>query len=316
MLDAQELAAIRSAMSVAPSSGKPLGADDAFEADAQPIALIADDHAARRARPEGRRLGEQWALALGKRIKRSFGVDLDLGLDTVEASDGGWLRTELGGTWMRCLELAGRPGVALLSIGGPLIEALAAHLLGGAAVELDAPRPPSATALSVFSPVGAAVCAAVSEVWQEQQGATVRVLCDPVANEAERRSLSEVDLLVTVTLRASGPLGGTIQILARPETLVAPTPRIEAVPVAPGAVEAVLGGVAVEVSVEMGRHRITLTELAALRPGRIITLSRSIDDPLPVLCEGVLKAHGRVRETGGLLTIEIVEAARQGGRAA
>ncbi len=52
--------------------------------------------------------------------------------------------------------------------------------------------------------------------------------------------------------------------------------------------------VPVEVTVEVGRTRLTLGELVKLGPGSLVTLDREAHEPADVLVNGKIVAHGEV----------------------
>ena len=55
-----------------------------------------------------------------------------------------------------------------------------------------------------------------------------------------------------------------------------------------------LGGVTVELSVEVGRTRMTLGEALALGPGSVVTLDQLADQPVDLLVNGRRIARGEV----------------------
>lgn len=55
-----------------------------------------------------------------------------------------------------------------------------------------------------------------------------------------------------------------------------------------------LSAVPVDLSVEMGRTRMTVGETLELRPGSIITLNRMAGEPVDLLVNGTPIAHGEV----------------------
>jgi flagellar motor switch protein FliN/FliY len=83
-----------------------------------------------------------------------------------------------------------------------------------------------------------------------------------------------------------------------------------------------LGGVSVELTVEVGRTRMSLSETLALGPGSVVTLDRLADQPVDLLVNGRPIARGEVvviDEEFGLRITEVVGAtppARTPGAAA
>lgn len=76
----------------------------------------------------------------------------------------------------------------------------------------------------------------------------------------------------------------------------------------PGAIEALLHDVPLEVTVELGRSRMNLSELAAhLGPGSIITLDTPTGAPLDVRVNGRIIARAEAIAVGEKCGIRIVE---------
>jgi flagellar motor switch protein FliN/FliY len=70
-----------------------------------------------------------------------------------------------------------------------------------------------------------------------------------------------------------------------------------------------LNDVQMEVTAELGRHRMTVRELMSLQPGSVIELDRAAGSPVDVLVNGSLLAHGEVvviDEEFGVRVSEIV----------
>ncbi len=302
-LDPNELAAIRAA--IAPAATPARQAAVANE-DAQPVALIADDRAAESARPNGLRIGTRWALTSRAAILRLCGTRADVEVLAADTVDSSALRDDLQGAWLRCVTVGGRRGSALVAITGSMIETLAACMLGAPVQQGGPVRPPSPTSLRIFAPVGEALVAALSAAWGEEQACEVSIVDNSTAADIWRRELADGDVVVVLTLEVKGPVSGVLRLIARPELLVVPAAIMEAVPAPPGAIEEALGGIPVELRVELGRIRMTMAEFAALEPGQIIPMAKFIDDPLPVRCAGRLKAWGRAMVARGVVAVEIL----------
>jgi flagellar motor switch protein FliM len=309
MLEADEIAAIREAM------GQVVAAPTANEVtsrDAQPIALIAEDRAVVQARPNGIKIGTRWARLAKKQIQRMTGakVEIDLvGADSVEAAS---LRDELVSTWTGAIATADKNPLSLaVAVSGPMIETLAARFLGAVnAEEAGAERPPSAVALRLFQPLGDGLLRALAEAWQEEQGCAATVV-DDLREIRTRQELLGSGIVLLVTLSVRGGASGQIRILSRPEALIAPAPRVEAVPAAVGQINETLGLITVEVSVELGRARVTMNELSMMRPGAVISLDRFVDDLLPIRCQGVIKAWGRAMVARNAMAVEVGETPKE-----
>lgn len=102
-------------------------------------------------------------------------------------------------------------------------------------------------------------------------------------------------------LSAAEPLG--------PHVLVAALPFLEAVKVT--------------VDVRVGRVASTVGDLLALRDGQVLTLDRSLDEPLDVLIDGQVVARGTLVAVGEHFGLRLTQApalsganAREGGAAA
>lgn len=309
MLDAAELEAIRSAIGEALRGSSAPTQSAAREAT--PIPLIADDRAAETARPSGLKLAGRWAITAARRIARLTGARLEIDVSGVEIVEGEAIKEEFASNWSRCFEVSGRRGYAMVAAAGPLIEALATCLLGGTPDEVQEDHEPSATSLRLFGPVGEAVVSSLMDVWQEEQSCTSRLVEDGARVDGWRRSLGDADVVVLITLTASGPTRGTFKMIARPETLVAPPAPVEAVRVPPGAIEEALGAVPIEVRVELGRARMTMADFAELGPGDVIPLDQFVDDLLPVQCNGIVKGFGRALVSRGVMAVEVSEIADQ-----
>ncbi len=52
--------------------------------------------------------------------------------------------------------------------------------------------------------------------------------------------------------------------------------------------------ISVTLTIELGRTRMSLKELLALEQGSVIELQRMVDEPMDVLVNGTLVAHGEV----------------------
>ena len=70
--------------------------------------------------------------------------------------------------------------------------------------------------------------------------------------------------------------------------------------------------VPVEVTVSLGRQRISVAELLALKEDSILPLSSEIEDPIDLIVEGKTVARGELIETpDGTLAIKITEIPEQ-----
>jgi flagellar motor switch protein FliN/FliY len=314
-LDSQELAALQDAMrEVLGAPGRTAGAT--ADPDVVPVALIADDRAADGARPVGLRIAERWAQLVRRRLRHLVGTSCDISVHGAELGDGGVLRHRLEGAWTGAVVSSGREGAALVAVGGAIVEELAARLLGGAVTPAPAARPPTRTALGLFTSAGELIADALATAWSDDQGCAAARASDPALLARCRAELAQADIVACITLRVSRPAEGWIQLFARPRTLIAPPEQVQAVPAAPDQVDAALARVPVQVLVELGRKQLPLRELGALRVGDVIALDRFVDDPVPVYCGGVLKARGQAAVCRGVIAVAIVAQHDQGEGAA
>jgi flagellar motor switch/type III secretory pathway protein FliN len=309
LLEEDEVAAIRAAMTqsaAAPSDARAIDlAQASTAASAAAVALIAEDRAASHARPNAIRLATRWARSAARLLVRQ-GLKVEVHILGAEIVDGTALRDELARCALQAVQGQGRPSPLVIAVSGRVIEASAARILGAEpTVPSNADRPPSAVAMSLFQPTAVALARTLAEAWDEEQSCKAAPIADPAAVS---RAVAEVTsgVAVSVTLGIVGPTSGQLRFLARPETLfVAPAPA-DAVPVAAGVIDDILGGVKVDLAVELGTARLTMRELAALKPGSIIALDRFVDDRLPIRCQGVVVAQGRAMVALNNMAVEIV----------
>jgi len=303
ILDPAELEAIRSALGQTTSAPTRTRDPSGAEEKATPIALIADDRSAERARPDGLKLAQRWAHLARLRLFRLTGMKIDVDGSSAEISDASTIKEQLGGCWTSCVTVKDRPGRGLVAASGPMIEGLSARLLGGADAT-GSERPPSPTALRVFTPIGEALSASLVDAWREEQMCEVRVTRE--TGEEWRRGLGDSDILVVATLTVSGATNGRVRLVVPPDTLLMPPPAVKVVPASAGTIRAVLGEVPVEVRADLGRATVSMSELSALKPGAVVILDRAVGDPLPVYCADQRIGSGRALVARGCLAVKIV----------
>ncbi len=190
------------------------------------------------------------------------------------------------------LHLPGAPRIAVL-VGADLVEALASSPLGG--LDLAAATQPAldAAAAALGAGCGAAREVALDLVEGDLSGpfAVVPLLGGGVPAGA---------LLVSDAAAAAVDAVRTAQVGGAPATVSA------------GAVRGIemLHGVDMEVTVELGRARMTVRDLLALSPGEVLELDRAAGSPADLLVNGRLIARGEVvvvDEDFGLRVTEIVD---------
>ncbi len=211
----------------------------------------------------------------------------------------------------------GVPGRVVVLVGSELVDALAASPLGGldvaAAVQpaLDAAalrlgahaRAARTLDLDAAAPGGDDVPSLLAGSFQTVPligaGIAAAVLVPDLTLAGARESISP-DLA-----------GGAVEAAA---DTGAPEPFVPAFGAAAGVPRGLelLHGVDMEVTVELGRTRMTVRDLLALTPGAVLELDRAAGSPADLLVNGRLVARGEVvvvDEDFGLRVTEIVDAA-------
>ena len=192
-----------------------------------PLALIADDRAAESARPAAVKVATRWARAIARPLRHLIGVEPEIHVLSADTVDGASLRDDLLTMWHQTISPRGRPGSAIVGVGGSMIEALAARLLGAGREEIVEERAPSATALRLFAPVGRMLTEALCSAWSQEQQCEVWVVREPARVELAQRALTDADVAIQVGLTINGEVTGHLVCLAKPETFVAPPPPVE-----------------------------------------------------------------------------------------
>ena len=294
MLEPDELDAIRAAIQQAQPSVPTRGDDDA-----RTIAIIADDRAAERGRPNGLRLAGRWARQVERHLARLTGAKLAVSVAGVESIEGAAMRSDTADGWLAAVR--GDDGDGIVSVTGGLIEGVVARLLGDPRATVVADRAPSMVARRLFAPAGQAVVAALIESWRDELGARLAPAEKP---DDWRHGIGDADLVLVVTLAVTSP-PGAIRLCVRPELLAGQVaaPAGTAAPTA--AIESALGEVPVDVEVELGRARLKMAELRALVIGQVIPLERLVDEPVPITVGGVVKAKGTPLLHRGAVAVEI-----------
>ena len=108
----------------------------------------------------------------------------------------------------------------------------------------------------------------------------------------------------------------TIEKPARPKAAAPATPDARAAAGAPGALAPEGSGAAdlgrvldvkVELSVELGRRKIRISDVLALGPGAVIDFPKAAEEPLDILVNGQLVARGEAVVLSGRYGVRIVE---------
>jgi flagellar motor switch protein FliM len=305
ILDADELAAVRDVLGEV--LGTPMHSDPG-SGEARPIALIADDRVLRTAQPEALRLAARWCAGVRPRLLRGVGLKVQVHVDGAETVNGAILRESIEHTWVRTMAVAGKPGAVVLSVSGPIVETVAAIVLGAdptvEAVTRD--RPPSETARGVFTRVGDSLVGALAEAWRDERTLTVTTVDDATAAEALRGSLISAENVISLSVSVSGATSGQMRLFALPEVYAVDLAGRTSRRAPPSVYVDTLSSVPVEVMVQIGTAPTTMNDLTLLEVGQVIVLDRATDEPLPLTVAGVLKAYGTPVITRGVLGVEIV----------
>lgn len=288
-LDPQELLALREAF----QAGEP-----EVPSGALPVALLRE-RLVDRAKPGAMALGARWAGLAGPALARGLGAPIEIQVSGVEQVSGNSLRDELDGAWL--VGLTARGQEAILAVSGPLIVAAAVRWLSGR-FEPIGERRASPAALRLFSSLGRAIEEALRRAWLDVLGETLNLV--PAKTQAPGFFGPMTSLLLTT----EGEAQGKIRLIAPPQML---QERSALVPPPNKTSTDALSEVPVELSIELGRTKITLAELAALRPGDVLTLGQSLSEPLLVHSSGIQAAHCKVLLKGEALHVEVVPSPQQ-----
>ena len=108
--------------------------------------------------------------------------------------------------------------------------------------------------------------------------------------------------------------GATTESDAEPRSV----PAQARVPAAGGAASiadiAMIGNIPVNLSMEIGRTSLTISELMSLGKGSVVELQRMADEPLDVLVNGTLVAHGEAVVVGDRFGIRLTDVVSQDER--
>lgn len=197
------------------------------------------------------------------------------------------------------LHLPGAPRVAVL-VAADLVQALASSPLGG--LDLAAATQPAldAAAAALGARCGAAREVAVALVTTDLAGPATLVPLLGDGLPAGALLVSDAVGAAVEAVRAADTAG-----FGEPSSLAGPS----GAPVARRGIE-MLHGVDMEVTVELGRTRMTVRDLLALSPGAVLELDRAAGSPADLLVNGRLIARGEVvvvDEDFGLRVTEIID---------
>jgi flagellar motor switch protein FliN/FliY len=208
------------------------------------------------------------------------------------------------------LEPAGTGRIGVL-VAADLVEALASSPLGG--LDLAAATQPALDAAA------AALNLTASAAREVDLGLVVSDLGEFTAVPLVGTGFAAAVLISNDALvgDADVPVHASVDVASAPAPAAMATPPLS--PVAAGPVVAMqprgiemLHGVDMEVTVELGRTRMTVRDLLALAPGTVLELDRAAGSPADLLVNGRLIARGEVvvlDEDFGLRVTEIVDEA-------
>lgn len=203
------------------------------------------------------------------------------------------------------LELAGAPRIAIL-VGADLVDALATSPLGG--LDLAAAAQP---ALDAAADALGTTARPARSVAPDLAATDIAGPCTAVPLVGSSGPAA-VLLLPDALLAGQGPVVGAD--FADLAGAAAPAPAPLAPRSAPRGIE-MLHGVDMEVTVELGRTRMTVRDLLALAPGTVLELDRAAGSPADLLVNGRLIARGEVvvvDEDFGLRVTEIIDESTAG----
>ncbi len=295
LLDPAELEAIQSAIrETAPRRGA--------TPDHEPtrLALIADDRVAETARPVLLGLANRWTRVATRGLRSHLPGTWQLDVAGAEIIDGSTVKDELRGGWLAAA--THETAEIVIAAHGGVVDIAAARRCGAATPTADANRAPSAVSLRLFEPAGKALLDSLTGTWAEMFERPI------VANKdvAIVARLIEARSVVRVALTFTGAVTGRVQLYARPESLVTRPAALAAIKANSAHIVNVLATVPVEVVAELGTFRLKLHEVRSLAKGASFTLPGFVDSPVPVFCEGVLKAWAKPVVCRGVLALEII----------
>lgn len=195
------------------------------------------------------------------------------------------------------------PGAVAVLVGQELVDALAQSPLGSLDLAAAAQPALDAAAQALGGRVGAARSVPLELVINDLgHPFTVVPLTAPGVSAA---LLVNDESIVTAATAAAAAAAATPE----PAPAFTPVPAAAApAPIARGL--EMLHGVVMDVTVELGRTRMTVRELLALTPGTVLELDRAAGSPADLLVNGRLIARGEVvvvDEDFGLRVTEIVD---------
>jgi flagellar motor switch protein FliN/FliY len=209
-------------------------------------------------------------------------------------------------------------GSVAVLVGPDLVDALAASPLGS--LDLAAAVQPAldAAAVALMARVGAARTVPTDLVLGDigapftvvplvgTGGGAAMLINDEALESAAAHATAAAAASASAAAVNNGPMGAALGAVASAGATFTPTAFGQ--PVVRGL--EILHGVVMDVTVELGRARMSVRELLALAPGTVLELDRAAGSPADLLVNGRLIARGEVvvvDEDFGLRVTEIVD---------
>jgi flagellar motor switch protein FliN/FliY len=288
---------------LAPSQTGPTGADLALAAASAAAAVL----------PSVEPLIAAGAQPGNEHVVAAFAgaavVDLD-------GTPGGRIAVLVGEELTTALASSPLEGLDLAAATQPALDAAAA-VVGGAAgpartVELDLVVSDLGPAFTVVPLIGSGIAASVLIQDHLLDGAATSSGTEPVETDAAAPVTPAAAVVEAETASAApaAPAAPTAPVAGPAGPGVAAVTAAAPVTALPRRGIEMLHGVDMEVTVELGRTRMTVRDLLALTPGAVLELDRAAGSPADLLVNGRLIARGEVvvvDEDFGLRVTEIVD---------
>ena len=267
------------------------------------LALISDDRIAEAARPVMINLGSRWVRSVTRALRGHLPGTWQLDVVGAEVIDGATAKEELRGGWVAGLHTLGSAEAIelVLAAHGGVVDIASAKRCGAAAPTADSARPPSAVSLRLFQPAGKAMVDSFTAAWQE-------VYQSDLVSSNDLAIVSRLitsQTVVRVALTFAGAVNGRVQLYARPECMVPRPTEVPTFKASAVVVANTLANVPIEVIVELGTLRMSLSELRRLVHGATFALQGFVDSRVPVYCGGALKAWAKPVVCRGVLAVQI-----------
>ena len=271
------------------------------------LALISDDRIAEAARPVLINLGARWAASVTRALRGHLPGTWQLDVVGAEVIDGATTKEELRGGWVagmraeQATDPSAQPAELVIAAHGGVVDIASAKRCGAATPTSDSARPPSQVSLRLFQPAGRAMIESFATAWHEVFPSDLT----PSSDLAIVSRLITAQTVVRAALTFSGSVNGRVQLYARPEYLVSRPAELAAYKASAAVIANTLANVPIEVVVELGTLRMSLSELRRLEHGATFALRGFVDSRVPVYCGGALKAWAKPVVCRGVLAVQI-----------